>query len=498
MKIRRLSLVLSSLVLLVLVISPIQAQDYVGVVITVATQAAPEISGPIDQYRSEWEAETGAIVSIQTYPFGDLYQNIVRAARDDTGEYDLIVYASDWSGDIMGGGHVVPIPDDIRERVDWEDILPLYRERIAAWGGTVYALPFDGDSHMMYFRNDLVDPEGAYAADFEAQFGYPLDEPETWSQYFDMASFFHGQTVNTGGFEREIAGVSEAQRPDAQSYWFLISRAAGYAKVPGDACFFFSCSDDSPMMPRVNNPGWVRALQDWIDIRPYGVEDMGEHDVVDVRRIFPAGEAVFALDWGDIGPVSNNEEISVVRDNVGFSMLPGGDQYWDYNADGGAGAWVTPDEGVNRAPFIAFGGWIFSVMADSANIDAALDFAAFMADRDLANVLATTGGTGVNPLRASQFENLDLWLNAGFSEESALDYLEAIEQTIAHPNAVLDIRIPGSAEYLRALDQGIARALAGTLTAQEALDQVAEDWDFITDRYGRTEQLNFYLESLGL
>ncbi len=159
---------------------------------------------------------------------------------------------------------------------------------------------------------------------------------------------------------------------------------------------------------------------------------------------------------------------------------------------------MTPQGGVNRAPFLAYGGWILSVMADSANQEAALDFIAFMASRELATVLATTAGTGVNPLRVSQFENLDPWLNAGFSERAALDYLEAIEQTISHPNAVLDIRIPGSAEYLRALDQGIARALAGTLTAQQALDQVAEDWNFITDRYGRDEQLRFYLESLGL
>lgn len=494
----RLRMIFFVLGVLVFVFSPLQAQDYIGVVITVATQAAPEISGAIDAYRAEWEARTGAIVSIQTYPFGELYQNIMRAARDNTGEYDVIVYASDWSGDIMGNGHVIPIPDEIRERVDWDDILPLYRERIAAWGGTVYALPFDGDSHMMYYRRDLVNPQSQYAAEFQAEFGYPLDEPETWSQYFDIASFFHGRTVNTSGFQRPIAGVSEAQRPNAQSYWFLISRAAGYAKVPGDPCFFFSCDPETPMRPRVNNPGWVRALQDWIDIRPYGVEGMGEHDVVDVRRIFPAGQAVFALDWGDIGPASIDEDISIVRDLVGFSVLPGGDQYWDYRANDGAGAWVTPEDGVNRAPFIAYGGWILSVMEDSANQEAALDFIAFMASRELATVLATTAGTGVNPLRVSQFENLDPWLNAGFSERAALDYLEAIEQTINHPNAVLDIRIPGSAEYLRALDQGIARALAGTQTPQQALNEVAEEWDFITDRYGRDEQLNFYLESLGL
>jgi len=36
---------------------------------------------------------------------------------------------------------------------------------------------------MMYYRKDLVNPESMYAAEFEAAYGYTLDEPQTWSQY---------------------------------------------------------------------------------------------------------------------------------------------------------------------------------------------------------------------------------------------------------------------------------------------------------------------------
>jgi multiple sugar transport system substrate-binding protein len=336
-----------------------------------------------------------------------------------------------------------------------------------------------------------VNPESQYAAEFEAQYGYPLDEPQTWTQYRDIAEFFHGREVDTAGVVAPISGVAEAQRRDAQSYWFIISRAAGYAKVPGDPCFFFDCET---MEPRVNNPGWVRAMQDWIDIRAFGPEDMINYDVVNVRAQFPAGATVFALDWGDVGPITVDPNVSVVNDLTGFGVLPGGDQYWDYNT----GEWVTPEGGVNQAPFIAYGGWIISVAADSDVAEAAMDFAAFMAGKDLAGVLATTGGTGVNPLRQSQFDNLELWTNAGFSEEAANDYLDAILNTINHPNAVLDIRIPGSAEYLDALDVGVARALSGEVSAQEAMDSVAQAWNEITDRRGREEQAAFYRQSLGI
>lgn len=492
----RLAMIALICVLATLVIAPVAAQEgrFAGQTVVVTTQTGSAIGGPVETYRGEWEAATGGRVELQAFAFGDLYERIITALRNGTGEFDLMIYASDWSGDIMGGGYVLPIPDEIKEQVDWEDILPLYRERIADWGGTTYALPFDGDSHMMYYRSDLVSPDSQYAADFEAEFGYALGEPQTWNQYRDIASFFHNREVDTAGVTAPIFGVVEAQRRDAQSYWFMFSRAAGYARVPGDPCFFFSCTAEDPMTPRVNNPGWVRALQDWVDIQAYGAPDMINMDVTNVRALFPAGQSVFGLDWGDVGPITVDPNVSVVNDLTGFGVMPGGDQYWDYNT----GEWVTPESGVNQAPFIAFGGWIMSVAADSDVSEAALDFAAFMADRELAGILATTGGTGVNPLRQSQFDNLELWTNAGFSEAAATDYLDAVLSTINHPNATLDLRIPGAAEYFQSLDFEVARALSGEITPQQALDNTAAAWNEITDRYGRDGQLQQYLASLGL
>jgi multiple sugar transport system substrate-binding protein len=479
--------------LVVIGLAPVAAQDspFAGQKIVIVTQQGSAIGGPANDYGQQWAAENGATVEVQQFAFGDLFPKIITALETGSGEFDVLIYASDWMGDIAGGGYVEPIPDEIKERVDWEDVLPLYRERIADWGGVTYALPFDGDSHMMYYRKDLVNPESQYAAEFEETYGYPLDEPQTWAQYRDIAEFFHNREVDTAGVTAPIFGVAEAQKRQAQSFWFLMSRAGGYAKVPGDPCFFFTCDD---MTPLVNTPGWVKGLQDWIDISPFGAPDMINFDVTNVRQVFPAGQTVFGLDWGDVGPITIDPNASVVQGLAGFGVLPGGDQYWDRETE----EWVTPEGGVNRAPFIAYGGWVISVAADSLEKEAALDLAAYLADKELAATLAVTGGTGVNPLRQSQFDNLQLWIDAGFDEESASDYLDAILSTINDPNAIVDLRIPGAFEYFSTLDTQIARALSGEVTAQEALDQVAADWDALTDRLGRESQLELYRQSLGL
>jgi multiple sugar transport system substrate-binding protein len=478
--------------LLALAVAPVvRAQSpFAGQRVVLVTQTGSAIGGPAQEYGQIWAEENGAEVEVQQFAFADLFPKIITALETGTQEFDILIYASDWMGDIAGGCYVLEVPESVKEAVEWEDMIPLYRERIADWGGTTYAVPFDGDSHMMYYRKDLVSPESQYAAEFESTYGYPLDEPQTWAQYRDIAEFFHNREVDTAGLVAPIAGVAEAQRRQAQSFWFLMTRASGYAKAPGDPFFFF----DEEMNPLVNTPGWVRGLQDWIDISPFGAPDMINFDVTNVRSIFPAGGSVFGLDWGDVGPITVDPAASVVQGLAGFGPHPGGDQYWDR----ATGEWVTPESGVNRAPFIAYGGWVMSVAGDSDVVDAAWDLVSYLNSRELGGILATTGGTGVNPLRTSQFENLDLWIGAGFDEESAVDYLDAISTSISDENAVVDLRIPGAFEYFAALDTGIARALAGEVSAQEALDAVAEEWNAITDRLGREDQLRLYRESIGL
>jgi multiple sugar transport system substrate-binding protein len=466
-----------------------EGKPFEGKKVVVVTQVGPSIAGPVEMYAPEWEKETGGKVELVQLPWDELFQKTVTALSTGSGEYDMLIFPAPWSGDYMAPGYLEPIPQKILDKVDMEDVIPLYRERIITWGNTVYALPYDGDSHMLYYRKDLINnPE--YAAEFEEKYGYPLAEPKTWKEYYDIAEFFNGKEVETAGQTAPVYGVMEAQKPKSQGFYVFFSHAAGYAKIPGNPCFFFSCED---MTPQINNPGWVKALEDFIRSAKLGPPEQINWDVADTRKYFPTGMSVFNIDWGDVGTISIDESVSKIKGQVGFAPLPGGDQYWDYEK----GEWVTPEGGVNMAPFIAFGGWIIGVAADSDVKEAALDFAAFMARPELVKKLAVTGGTGINPARFSQFEAVDLWVGAGFDEESARDYLDAILTGINHPNAVLDLRITGTAEYQQALDVELNRALLGEISAQEALDNAARAWEEITDRLGRENQLAQYRASVG-
>ena len=45
--------------------------------------------------------------------------------------------------------------------------------------------------------------------------------------------------------------------------YFLTDRAGPYVKHPDDPAFLF---DIDTMKPRINNPGWVQAIQDVMDL----------------------------------------------------------------------------------------------------------------------------------------------------------------------------------------------------------------------------------------
>jgi multiple sugar transport system substrate-binding protein len=51
-------------------------------------------------------------------------------------------------------------------------------------------------------------------------------------------------------------------------------------------------------------------------------------------------------------------------------------------------------------------------------------------------------------------------------------------------NRVYDLRVPGVGQFMSSMANGVAEAMAGQKTAQEALDGVAEEWSDIVDRIG--------------
>jgi multiple sugar transport system substrate-binding protein len=341
---------------------------------------------------------------------------------------------------------------------------------------------------MVYYRSDLLEKEG-------------LAPPETWDDYLSIAKTFQGKDLNGDG--KADYGSCISKKRNAQAYWAVTSIAGAFLQSQGTSqgAFF----DTKSMNPLVNNEAFEAALDVYVESTKFGPADELNLDVGDTRGLFTTGRCALSIDWGDIGTLAIDPDTSKVQDLVGAVILPGSRRVLDRETgklvDCNATTCPHAVNGVNHAPFAAFGGWSGAINAasDQRVKDAAYDFISYMSQPAQANVDVTIGITGFNPYRISQFESLDPWMKAGMSESAAKNYLGAIAASLNSPNMILDLRIPQNQRYQQViLDTSIARLLAGEIDKKQAMKAIEDGWNEITDELGRDDQLKAYRASLGL
>ena len=464
--------------------------NFSGTTIRVVTFTGPQIAEPLQRRAPDFEKLTGAKVQVITVPFADLYQKLLTDFATKTNSYDATVFDPQWMGDYVPPGYLEDLTDRVQKdsSLQWNDIAPFFRDFSATFKGKVYTVPLDGDFQMVYYRKDLIQKDC-------------LQPPATWDDYISIAKHFQGKDLNGDG--KNDYGSCLAMKRSAQSYWAWISIAAAYLQSKGTKQGAFFNTDN--MQPLTNNPGAAAALDVYKQLSKIGPPDQLNNDVGDSRGLFVTGRCALSLDWGDIGTLAIDPTQSKVQDKVGAVILPGSKRVLDRStnqlADCNATLCPNAVNGVNHAPFAAFGGWSGAInKASSAKVkDAAFAFLSYMSAPKQSGEDVTIGKTGFNPYRTSQFTNLDNWTKAGMSTQAANDYLGAIKSSLQSPNMVLDLRIPQSAFYEQtALDQALAQFLAGEISLNQTMTQITNQWNSKTDEIGRQGQLDAYKSSLSI
>ena len=454
------------------------APDYSGVTLTVSTQNGPFIASALKTAADSWQEKTCGTVEIVEFPFSELYPKFLTAMSQQTGDFDVIGFIPAWAPDFAP--FLSTMPAEMQQGPAWEDIHPVYRERLMSWGGEVKSATMDGDMHMLNYRADLFEDEANKAA-FKEQYGYDLAAPVTWDQYYDIAEFFTAS-------DAVDFGTAEAYRRGGQQFWYFFSHAASYTNNPNTpgAMFF----DPETMDAQINNPGWLKALEDYkrgLEFNPPGALNNGSGDV---RPLYSGGTVAMNIDWADSGVLGATE--GAIAGNVRTAVLPGATEIWNSETE----SWDSFDSPV-ASPFLAFGGWQLAVPGDSRNSEAAWSYVAEVTSPEVSGQAIVTANTGVNPYRLSHYENLDNW-SAIFTPAEAKSYLTAQRASLDAENVALDLRLPGFFSYTEVLEIELSKAIAGQVAPQEALDAIAAEWNKLTDEFGRDNQRAAYRAAMGL
>ncbi len=474
------------------------ACPFAGQTVTVIVNTAGEkgpISGPFYEIRAEFEAATGATLEIVEVPFAEHFPKLLTDLTTGSGQYDTSIAGAWWLGDLVGGEFILPYDDfyndDRFPQWNIEDVQPGARA-LLEYGGKKYMVANDHDGQVMYYRRDLLE-DAEHQAAFEEAYGYPLGVPVTWDEFRDVAEYFNGQDLNGDG--EADSGLTMHLKVGGQGMFHFMSFSAPFVIGPENPNLYWF--DPETMTPLLDSPGHVKAMETMVDLIQFGPEAMLGWSLGESWDYFLRGQAALAFTWGDLGALAQQEG-SQVLGKTGAAHLPGTNEYYNI----ATGEWGQ-SEGPNLVGNTTGGSWAGVISAFSDAPEATYYLLALMATQEKSLVYAARGWDGVDPGRFSHYlppegqANIDDYLAAGWAEADIRDYTKAYFDNFSNKHQLPYLRIPGTFEYWTALDINLSEAATGQTTPEEALLKTVQDFEAITDRLGREQQLEIYKASLG-
>jgi multiple sugar transport system substrate-binding protein len=432
-----------------------------------------------------WEAYTGAKINWIDLAQADYNPRLQQAIATGTVDFDIIEMGAPFEGDTAGKGLLDEMPGWVEDQIDSDDLVNYLRPPVGTWDGKKYRVTIDGDCHTFAYRKDYFGSGSISGRD---------NPPKTWQEVNEVSKDLAGKTDPLTGLPAH-GYLDPLKGWGGFGFYFLENRAAAYAKHPDDPAWLF---DPDTMKPRVNNPAWVQAIQDVLDL--IGTEGAYPADQINADpgttgfQQFLAGTGSMLMWWGDIGSSARTSDTSVVGDVVSFGINPGSDRVYNSRS----GKWENE---YNEAPNMAYLGWgvyvTNRVSGDDKKRKAAWSAAAHLGGKDI-SLWMSAYPSGFQPYRNSHFQ-FDEWEAAGYDRAYIEDYLGSNADSYNHPNAAIEPRIPGIFQYYSVAEDELAKGFAGQYgSAQETADAIAAAWEKITDQIGRDSQIKLYKASLGL
>lgn len=352
---------------------------------------------------------------------------------------------------------LIPLDDYMKQIPSFEkEIVPVYRQFYMNYDDHDYGVVYDGDARLLFYRKDLFTK---YNEEYKQKYGTDLAPPKTWQEYEQIAKFLTRDTDGDG--QIDLYGTASLNA-DAKRYIWFSERLLSM----GGAFF-----DSETMEPLIDSQKGITAVRDEIALQDSGATPpKSMYDWVDLNNAFFQGELAMVLQWSDTARFSYDKKTwnSKVIGDVDWTIVP---SYRDDTPKGGT--WI---------------GRVLSISRDTKYPDKAWEVIQYVTSKDVSKQAINSNETINDPYL---YEHFKVNGKGPFpDQETNESFLTTLQQSLEQANA--DLMIPGSWEYMQVLDKNLGLALLHKLTPEQALQQSAEEWEKITEHYGRENQKEHY------
>lgn len=336
------------------------------------------------------------------------------------GTYEVPIWAEQ--------GWLTPF-DDLPAEYKVDDLLKPVRDGLS-YEGTLYALPFYGESSMMYYRKDLFEKHGI-----------EMPEQPTWEQVYDWASKIHDPA-------NDLYGICLRGKPGWGENMAFVSTLVN---TFGGRWF------DMDWQPQIDSPAWQEAISFYVDLLSnYGPPGASANGYNENQVLFTTGKCGMWVDATSAAGRIFDPSQSQVADVLGFAPAP---------------VAVTP-KGSHW-----LWSWALAVPSSSDSKDAAQTFARWATSQEYIELVGETEGwTSVPPgTRQSTYEDPRYQEAAPFADFvlQAMKTADPTDSTL-EPSPYVGVQFVGIPEFQAIgtqVGQMIAAALTGRMTVEQALER---------------------------
>ncbi len=387
------------------------------------------------------QKETGLSITLDVIPPENLHEKQLTFLLSGSSDYDLLELYPTWIGEYSEAQYIENLDSLFKKysnEIVTSDFIEGAQVGFDKYNGSWFAVPYDGDVNIFYYRKDLFD-EAKNKADFRAKYKYNLDVPKTWDQVRDAAEFFTGRQPGLYGF-----GTLALKTWWAVDYWANVYRN----RLAADGVAFENGLVNDKGAIELNRDAFIKANDFYMGLMKFSPPGILSWGYPESKEGMGNGVVAMTLQWAT----------SVFRD-------PRQAKYWDK-------IYATPMPGFARKdgrvkPVTSFAvGKALTIPTTSKNKDVAFLYAQFLASTTV-QIYGTNIGSGTDPNRYSAFKDQrvkDVW---GPLVEPTMKALEI---------GIGDIKVPQASQLYEAILNELHRSWSGEQSSSQAYDRTLTEW----------------------